>query len=66
MEKLIFHKQKSKDARKSEAIVRLDLDSYRGAQAIADETGLPLVRVVSALVDFALEHTEVVSHEQAC
>ena len=59
MEKLVFHKKKHIPREKGDAIVRLAMDPYRRVMEISEQTGHSIVRVVSDLVSFALEHTEV-------
>ena len=59
MEKLIFaniNQEKSK----TDWNVRIDEQAYREVQTISEKTGLSLKTVLSAMVKFALQHTEVV------
>ena len=61
MEKLIFHKIPPRTAKK-DWMVRIDEAAYLRALALANQTGLPLVTVITALVNFALDRTEVVDN----
>ena len=58
MDKLIFRKISPRVSKK-DWMVRIDEAAYLRALALSQQTGLPLVVVITSLVNFALDHTEV-------
>ena len=58
MDKLIFRKVMPYESH-GDWNIRVDEETYRRVNEIATKTGLPLKKVVTAMLDFALQHTEV-------
>lgn len=58
MDKLVFKSQKIRTSGKRSTVVRLNHSEYYDVEEISEKTGLPLSTVLSRLVRFALDHTE--------
>lgn len=58
MDKLIFRKVMPYESH-GDWNIRVDEETYQKALAVALKTGIPLKRVVTVMLNFALQHTEV-------
>jgi len=63
MDKLVFHRD-APIRKRGTTVVRIYSDAYAEADKIAEATGKNMSEIVSRLVLFAIEHTEIIDNEE--
>lgn len=60
MEKLVLRRKKSpKTAERTSILMRVRMGDYTKIESLAEETGLPMIQLLSLLLEFAFENLEV-------